>query len=125
MKRLQREAGADVMIEDYVPGSQERVMTVALHRESPQHSATAGGDALVAVFDNLCEVYRDTLPGTSSDDLDHHQAVSSGAADADEDASMNGNGMSHDGETHDVRLLLDSSREWKPLENWRCCCRRL
>lgn len=112
MKRLRREANADIMIEDYVAGSDERVMSVILHKESIHYSPSSGGEAMAAIFDNFCEIQRDMLSGTASSE-DQDTVLSS--PDAAEESSMNGNTNINDGEEYAVRMLIDSSRKW-PIE---------
>lgn len=106
VKRLRREANADVVIEDFVAGSEERVMSVLLHRDTPHHTSTSGGDALVAVFDSFCELSRDCLTANnSSEEVDVHTNGSDG------DAQMVLNGLNDDDE-YEIRLLVDSSRKF-------------
>ena len=106
IKRLRREANADVLIEDFVAGSGERVMSVVMHRDTPHHTSTSGGDALVAVFDSFCELGRECLTShNSSEEADTHTTGSEG------DAQMSCNHI-HDDEEAEIRLLIDSSREF-------------
>lgn len=85
-------------------------MSVLLHRDAPHHTSSSGADALVAVFDNLCELHRDALTGTTSSE-DQDAMESPGIAE-DEDTSMTGTGLVHEGDDYDMRILVDSSREF-------------
>lgn len=106
IKRLRRDANAEVVIEDFIVGSDERVMSVVLHRDAPHHTSLSGGDALVAVFDSFCELGRDCLTANnSSEEADAHSPNS------DAEAQMLCNGVHNDDE-YEIRLLVDSSRKW-------------
>jgi len=106
IKRLRREANAEVVIEDFVLGSEERVLSVVLHRDAPHHTSTSGGDALVCVFEAFCELSRDCLTANnSSEEVDTHTNGSDG------DAQMTITGI-HDDEDAEIRLLVDSSRKF-------------
>lgn len=106
IKRLRREANAEVVIEDFVADSEDRVLSVVLHRDAPHHTSTSGGDALVAVFDSFCELSRDCLTANnSSEEVDTHTNGSDG------DAQMTITGM-HDDDDAEIRLLVDASRKF-------------
>jgi poly(rC)-binding protein 3/4 len=108
IKRLRREANADFVVEDFVAGSEDRVMTVILHRDAPHHiPGTSGGDALVAVFDSFCEMRRDCLTANSSEETELHL----GGPLVDEDASMT-TAHAHliDDDEFEFRLLVDSTQ---------------
>lgn len=104
VKRLRRESSAEIVVEDFVPGSEDRVISISLHRDSPNYTNTSGGDAIVAVFDNLCELARDSFTATTSSEEHDH------TAEPDEDHSMNGNGIMHDTGECEARILVDTSR---------------
>ena len=110
IKRLRREASANVVIEDFVAGSDERVMSVVLHRDAPTYTHQSGGDALVAVFDSFCELGRgDCLTANnSSEEAEVHSPSS------DAEAQMRCNGV-HDDDEYDIRLLMDTSRKFVAL----------
>ncbi|KAG7670740.1 putative KH domain-containing protein [Nannochloris sp. 'desiccata'] len=104
IKRLRREANAEVVIEDFVVGSEERVLSVILHRDAPHHASTSGGDALVSVFEAFCELSRDCLTANnSSEEVDTHTNGSDG------DAQMTITCI-HDDEDAEIRLLVDSTQ---------------
>jgi hypothetical protein len=106
IKRLRREANAEVVIEDFVVGSEERVLSVVLHRDAPHHTSMSGGDALVAVFEAFVELSRDCLTANnSSEEVDMHTNGSDG------DAQMTITGIHDDGDA-EIRLLVDSSRKF-------------
>jgi hypothetical protein len=106
IKRLRREANAEVVVEDYIVGSEERVLSVVLHRDAPHHTSTSGGDALVAVFDSFCQLSRDCLTANnSSEEVDTHTNGSDG------DAQMTIAGI-HDDDDAEIRLLVDASRKF-------------
>lgn len=109
IKRLRREANAEIVLEDYVAGSEDRVLSVILHRDSPSHNITAGGDALVSVFHSFCELSRDFLMSTGSEEADvqeHEICVGSGS----EDIASTRSSMLHDQDEFDFRMLVDASQ---------------
>ena len=125
IKRLRREANADIVIEDYVAGSDDRVLSVILHREAPNHTFTSGGDALVSVFHSFCELSRDCVPSIhSGDDADISLASSEATGRRGDDVVVGegaegGMGSSEDASSHesmmhdvefDFRILVDTSQ---------------
>lgn len=79
---------ADIIMEDFVSGAQERVISVVVHRDGSWYTNSTGGDALVSVFNHVVECM------TASTD---------GAATADVDEKLDAE--------YEVRLLVDSSRK--------------
>jgi hypothetical protein len=87
IRRLRREAGADVDVEPYVAGCNDRVVTVAVPRGAGAGVAAApgaAGDALVAVFETMADAGRGSLGGSSV------LSAGFGSGDEDRDAAMAG-----------------------------------
>jgi transcription antitermination factor NusA-like protein len=108
IRKLKRESNADIMIEDFVPGSDERVIKISLCKDSPLHTPNSAGDALVAVVDSLCENNRVELQaaGMSSEDERSSSAVS---MDRDVDMQIADDAMALE-DLCEVRVLVDTSQ---------------
>lgn len=80
-------------------------MSITICRDALHHTWASGGDALVAVFDSLCEIGREcaTVSG-ASDECEETTTAS------DADANMSCHVIPED-ETYRLRLLVDASRE--------------
>ena len=105
IKRLQRNAHAELVIDDFICGSDERVMTVVLHREGNHYSASSAGDALVAVLDSFCALSRDSSTANNSSEETDTQTINSSDKDMEFKLSI------LDDEECEIRLLVDSSRK--------------
>lgn len=121
IKRLRRQTNAEFVIEDFVLGCDERVLSIVLHRDSPQHTKSSGGLALVAAFDCLCEFkhtdeYKTTVSGSGTTVVEAAEAAEAATATtgSDGDAHMTSSTVhiphSHEDEEFDIRLLIDASR---------------
>lgn len=107
IRKLKHDANADIVIEEYVNGSEDRIISINMSRDSVLHTPTSGGDALIAVFEKLYEAGRDCVQGLGSDEEIHTRSASTGSAD---DASMMEEEpcTSMDDCTYEVRLLVDT-----------------
>jgi len=108
VRRLKRETKSEIVIEDYVNGSDDRVLSIHLNRDHDSYSHNSGGNALVAVFDNLCDPGHCSNVSLCSEDDLNLRSTSSMEQDGDACDMEDGSCMSED--IFDVRLLVDSSQ---------------
>lgn len=100
-------------------GCDDRVLSIILHRDSPQHAKTSGGIALVAAFDCLCEfkhtdeLKTTTMSGSGTTVVEVAEAATATTG-SDGDAQMTSSTVHipDEDEEFDVRLLIDASRKF-------------
>lgn len=111
IRRMRRETSSEIVIEDSVAGSDDRVVRISLCKDSPLHSSSSGGDALVAVVDSLCDIRAESLHGSvmGSEDEMHDRSPSPVSMNRDMDIRMV-DGHSSLGDACEVRLLVDTSQ---------------
>ena len=99
IQKITRESGARVLVEDHVPGSRERVVTIIGERCDDERSSAAA-DALCGVFDTLCSLASSLSGGRGQ------PTPASGTAAAGEAGAGNGAGHGIAAE-HEARLLVE------------------
>ena len=107
IRKLKRETHAEIVIEDFVGGTEERVIRITVNKDSPMYTPAMGGEALTAVADSLFDCRSDSLvSGVNSEDDRSSSPVS---MDRDVDGPIMDDTLSID-ETCDIRLLVDTTQ---------------
>lgn len=108
IRRLKRETHADIVIEDFVGGTEDRVIRINVNKDSPMYSPVLGGEALVTVADSLVDCRSDSLhvSGVSSEDDRSSSPVS---MDGDIDGAMMDERLSIE-DSCEIRLLVDTTQ---------------
>lgn len=111
IRKLKRDTNAEIVIEEYVNGSDDRVISITLSKEQESYSATSGGDALSTLCDHLSDLERDALNGAVfSEDEMNTRSTSTTSFDRVDESSM-ADGGSLDGESSsEIRLLIDTTQ---------------